>query len=196
MSYENRIEAHRARVEREARDLLERGEIDREEARQILAEEAVPKLPRPDKVRKRALSSPRSLSLRAQLAHQGRCEAVRLGAKHGGPTPYGYRLRDGRLEIESDEAEVVLEIFNTYAYGRHVSMGKLARQLLARGVPGKWSSPKIGWILGNTVYLGMSHYGGVVARGNHEPIVTSIVFNLANKRRRDQLRRGRDACRS
>ena len=45
----------------------------------------------------------------------GRREKARQGKWNGGPVPYGYTLKDNRLYINEEEAELIRLIFDKYA---------------------------------------------------------------------------------
>ena len=53
----------------------------------------------------------------------GRIEKARQGKWNGGFAPYGYKLVNGKLEIEETEAEAIKIIFEKYAY---TDMGSVA----------------------------------------------------------------------
>jgi DNA protecting protein DprA len=76
----------------------------------------------------------------------------------GGPPPYGYVTRDGRLALgDPAEVDVVRWIFETYAT-TSVSLGDLTRQLNERHVPGPgggmWHKTSTYKILTSPVYCG------------------------------------------
>ena len=68
----------------------------------------------------------------------------------------GYRLRNGRLKIIPEEAEIVREIFQWYLDG--MGANKIARQLNAQKVAsfygGKWSQSAVQKLLRNEKYCG------------------------------------------
>src|SRR5262249_45152388 len=89
---------------------------------------------------------------------RGMLEKARAGMWLGGPVPYGYDLRDGRLVPGSTKrVEVVRWLFTTYATTT-TSLGDLARQLNERGCPspgGKmWHKTAVQKILTRPAYRG------------------------------------------
>lgn len=71
--------------------------------------------------------------------------------------PYGYRLKDGELEIEDDEAEVVRLIFKSFLSG--MGKYKIVKMLNDRNIPKKpdcneWRIKTIDYILHNERYIG------------------------------------------
>ena len=71
--------------------------------------------------------------------------------------PFGYRLKDGTLEVYEPEAEIVRTIFDQYLAGQ--SKDEIAAQVTALGVPtrdGKtyWQHSTISYILRNERYVG------------------------------------------
>lgn len=73
--------------------------------------------------------------------------------------PFGYRLRDGNLEIEESEAEIIRTIFNLYLSGQ--SAADIATEITKRGIPTRdgtpyWQYTTICYILQNERYAGNS----------------------------------------
>lgn len=71
--------------------------------------------------------------------------------------PFGYRLKDGMLEIYEPEAEIVRTIFSQYLAGQ--SKDEIAAMVTALGVPtrdgkGYWQHSSISYILRNERYVG------------------------------------------
>ncbi len=129
---------------------------------------------------------------------EGRRQASRMGWKVSGPTPYGYR-RDqkqrSRLLPDPVESEVVRRIFSLYTAGwigggrkpsRHASLKHVIDELRAEGRRtrrGKaWSRAGLVWILRNVTYVGRVTFDGVESRGQHDPLVSPIIFHKAQKR--------------
>ena len=98
---------------------------------------------------------------------EGRIQKAREGRWNGGFAPYGYRLTDGVLEINEEEAPAIRTIFDLYA---HTGMGAtgIAKYLQAHGI-GKiqrqngdkplFSATYIRRILKNPVYCGKIAFG-------------------------------------
>ncbi len=94
-------------------------------------------------------------------------ESIKAGLRHGfqdGSSKmakrkcYGYTVgSDGKLEIDSDEAQVVRWIFERYLAGD--SLGKIASGLERQGIPSptgkpKWNREAIDKLLSNEKYTG------------------------------------------
>lgn len=97
----------------------------------------------------------------------GRIEKARQGKWNGGFAPYGYKLVNGKLEIEEAEAEAIRIIFEKYAY---TDMGSVAitKYLAKQGINkiprqnGKnelFSETMVRGILDNPVYAGKIAFG-------------------------------------
>ena len=98
---------------------------------------------------------------------KGRRQKAREGKWNGGFAPYGYKLEEGQLFINEEEAEVVRIIFDKYI---HTTMGskKIADWLNAHGYfktcryNGKqeaFTSPFLIGVIGNPIYCGKLAYG-------------------------------------
>ena len=101
----------------------------------------------------------RSISANNRWAIQKRFEEDRYRPSRA---PYGYRLREGKLEPDPSEAAAVREIFDLYLKG--TSTRQIAALLTERGISfgtgrtGAWSASKVAGILKNEVYLGKVVY--------------------------------------
>lgn len=98
---------------------------------------------------------------------EGRRQKAREGKWNGGFAPYGYKLKEGQLFINEEEAEVVRIIFDKYI---HTTMGskKIADWLNAHGYfktcryNGKqeaFTSPFLIGVIDNPIYCGKLAYG-------------------------------------
>lgn len=110
-----------------------------------------------------------------------------------GRTPHGYEAgADGLLKPVPGEAEIIKEIFKTYAGPWHAEGSKplggpgmraIARSLNDRGLRTRtgrpWSALAIAGILKNRTYLGTYTRYGVRIAGSHEPLVEREIFNRA-----------------
>ncbi|MCZ6538403.1 MAG: recombinase family protein, partial [Chloroflexi bacterium] len=110
-----------------------------------------------------------------------------------GRTPYGYSAGvDGLLKPVPGEAEIVREIFETYAGPWHAPDSEplggpgfraIARSINERGLRTRtgrpWSALAIAGILKNRTYLGTYTRYGVRIAGSHEPLVEREIFNRA-----------------
>ena len=98
---------------------------------------------------------------------EGRRQKAREGKWNGGFAPYGYRLNNGKLEIEESEVEAIRLIFDKYA---NTDMGAngIAKYLGQQGIMKKerqngkspfFSAKLIREILDNPVYNGKIAFG-------------------------------------
>ena len=90
----------------------------------------------------------------------------------GGPVPVGYRLRDRKLLIDDDEAEIVRTIFRRYSELRSVT--KLVEELAQQNVRTKvrqyrngrtaggvhFQRGSLSQLLQNPIYIGKVSYRG------------------------------------
>lgn len=71
--------------------------------------------------------------------------------------PFGYRLVDGILQIDEQEAEIVRYIFDSYLNGR--SKDEIAADLIGMGIStrdkkDRWQYTSVDYILKNERYIG------------------------------------------
>ena len=139
---------------------------------------------------------------------EGRIQKAREGRWNGGFAPYGYRLVDGVLQINEDEAPAIRTIFEQYVntdtganglskYLKTHGFQKLARQ---NGTSSLFSATLIRTILKNPVYCGKIAFGRrklekihgtrneyhqvpqenyLLVDGLHEGIVSEELWNAA-----------------
>lgn len=99
----------------------------------------------------------------------GKERCAREGKWVSGPPPFGYRSRNGYLEIQKEEAETIKLIYRLYVDG--MSTIDVAEYLNARDIPtpskskgnkfqgtGKWSAGHISIILRTEAYMGKYKY--------------------------------------
>ena len=85
--------------------------------------------------------------------------------------PYGYHIRDGRIQISDAESDVIHRIFQSYAQG--TSYKRIAEALSTDGIaymPEKplWNKNMIARILQNRSYLGTEKYPAILGRSEFE----------------------------
>ena len=142
----------------------------------------------------------------------GRREKARQGLWNGGPAPYGYTLKDNKLYINEDEAELVRLIYDKYV-NTNIGYTGIAKYLNLQGIKKvvrtdrmieEWSAHFINLILENPVYCGKIAYGRrtlekvkgkkneykrinaidyITVNGLHEPLVSEDVWNKAKEKR-------------
>ena len=149
---------------------------------------------------------------------EGRIQKAREGKWNGGFAPYGYRLVDGKLEVNEEEAAAIRVIFDQYV---HTSIGAngISKYLENHGIRkiqrqnGKsplFNSQLIRMILKNPVYCGKIAYGRrktekvhgtrnqyhlveqenyLLVDGIHEPIVSEELWQAAQVKMLAQARK-------
>ena len=114
----------------------------------------------------------KNISIRTQ---NGRKVKASGGGYSGGRAPYGYRVEDGKLAVQENEAELVRTVFAAYYGG--ASLSKICDLLSDRGYTTrkgtKFSPAGIKSILDNKpLYEGMYRYGGMDwVQGTHQPLI-------------------------
>lgn len=145
----------------------------------------------------------------------GRLEKARQGKWNGGFAPYGYILKDGKLEIVEEEAKIVRLIYKLYIdLSGYTSVTKyLNRQGIERKPPKnhpdartEWNNTLVKRILDNPIYCGKIRYAQrrmvkvkgtknqqrqnhendcIISQGQHEAIIDVGLFELTKKKRHD-----------
>lgn len=96
-------------------------------------------------------------------------------------TPLGYRIQNGKAEIEPETASLVQEVFTAYLRG--TSTYRIAKDFTRRGILNashkpSWNHGSIGKILENRKYLGDEFY---------PPLIDQSVFEQAQDRRKQRV---------
>ncbi len=98
-----------------------------------------------------------------------------LGFNH----PYGYDYSNGKLIVNSEEADAVRKIYLAYLEGN--SMAEIAKRLNRSKIPtkrgGKWDKRTISKILKNPLYSGQVLWDGIVRSAPHESIIEREIFD-------------------
>jgi site-specific DNA recombinase len=115
---------------------------------------------------------------------RGMRESASRGFYLSSKAPYGYRkirVRDGnkertKLEIESNEANVVADIFQGITDGKGLT--EIVKELNAKSIPGPkgkgWGKTGVYAVLNNEIYTGVFVWGKHSKRGN-EPVRSKDV---------------------
>ena len=101
-------------------------------------------------------------------------------------TPIGFRMRNGKIYVEEEKANVVRKIFDDYLSGN--STYAIAKELTAKEVPNannkpSWNHGSVGKILENIKYLGDEMYP--------QMIETEIFEQVQNRRDEQRKKLGR-----
>lgn len=96
-------------------------------------------------------------------------------------TPLGYRIQNGKAEIEPETAVFVREVFDAYLTG--TSTYRIAKDFTRRGILNashkpSWNHGSIGKILENRKYLGDEFY---------PPLIEQSVFGQVQDRRKQRV---------
>lgn len=143
----------------------------------------------------------------------GRREKARQGKWNGGFAPYGYALKDNKLVIVEQEAEVIRIIYEKFA-SSDIGYGKVARYLNLQGIKkiqrkngtlSTWSGHFVRMVLDNPVYCGKIAYGRrtkekvkgtkseyrqvhtddyILVDGEHEAIISQELWDKVHKKRK------------
>lgn len=128
---------------------------------------------------------------------KGHREKARQG-KIVGPVPVGYRKDDQGILVPSDDAEVVVLIFQLYATGQY-SYGDIADELNWRGhrLPSvkyttsfPYSKGSIREILRNPVYRGVVRCTGQEYPGLHQPLIDEASWRAVQQIREPRAGKG------
>ena len=149
---------------------------------------------------------------------EGRKQKAREGKWNGGFAPYGYRLENGELKIEEEEAEAVRIIFDKFTHTnmgytgvvRYLNQQGIAKKVRQNGHLDQFTTTTVKAILDNPVYCGKIAYGRrktekiegtrneyhivvqdeyPVYDGIHEAIISEEDFKKAKKKRADTGRK-------
>ena len=94
--------------------------------------------------------------------------------------PFGYNIVDGQL-MPADNSKEIEEIFEEFLQN-DISLGKLAEKH-------RLSINGLKKVLRNFTYLGKVKFNNQIYPGNHEPIISSTLFNhVQNKLERLEIR--------
>jgi DNA invertase Pin-like site-specific DNA recombinase len=97
----------------------------------------------------------------------------------GGWAPLGYDIKDRKLVVNETEAAAVRRIFERFAKCR--SALSVVRELAAEGFVNKYGKPvdkgMLYKLLHNRVYVGDAVHKGTAYPGEHDPIVTSTLWD-------------------
>ena len=106
------------------------------------------------------------------------------GLSVGGPTPFGYVLKDGRYEKDPKAAPHVAEVFERYAAG--ASFAECARYLNGLGFTtskgGPFSSGTVKKILTNKKYAGFYVYAGTEIEGGMPALVSADLWYRVDRK--------------
>lgn len=87
--------------------------------------------------------------------------------------PFGYRVSKGQLIIDEDNRENIRLIFEEFVNGKSLNQISQTYGISVNGIKK---------ILRNFTYLGKIKFAGQISQGNHQPLISSELFNSAQRR--------------
>jgi len=120
---------------------------------------------------------------------KGQTVRARRGLPHA-RVPFGYRNgEEGVGEPYEPEAEVVRQMFDMYASGRHTGE-QIAAELNRAGylAPSgrSWYDAGVMAVVKNSFYMGMVRYQGKSYPGKHKPLVSKAIFEQCQEVRKER----------
>ncbi len=128
------------------------------------------------------------LGVFAEFEHATIVERTKVGMEKkakggqfvGGNIPYGFRLEPEKgLVVHEEEALIVRKMFKMYAFGKE-GASAICNQLNGGGDRSrngrKWGRRVILYMLKNPVYVGKIRWREVLYQGQHDPLVSDILF--------------------
>lgn len=122
----------------------------------------------------------------------------RKGMWMGGWAPLGYEVRDRKLVVNEDDAELVRSIFHRFLKTGSTTI--LARQLIQEGVRNKYGKLVdkgiLYKLLVNPVYIGEAVHKGVTYPGEHTAIIDRKIWDKVQEQFRSNPRKRAGATRA
>lgn len=112
----------------------------------------------------------------AERTRSGRISNGKNELHPGGRVPYGYKLKDGKLVIVKEQADIIKKIFNMRSKGN---------KLIEISKDVGMSKQRISKILKNKTYTGKYSYDGKIENNNInfkvDRIISNYIYNKVNK---------------
>ena len=99
-------------------------------------------------------------------------QRAQKGMWNGGTVAFGYKSENKKLIINNSDAKIVQTIYEQYISS--VSIAKISHDT-------NLLKSRIFTILRNPVYIGKIKYNEKIQQGNHEPIISQELFDLAQQ---------------
>lgn len=119
---------------------------------------------------------------------RGMMSRAEKGIPIGGPTPFGYRLKDKSYVVDPDEAAVLSEIFDMIRRGE--TMAECARYLNRKGFRtnkgNRFNPSHMKNMLTNIKYTGVFKYGDIEIEGAMPQIIEKEVFEMVQESLKDR----------
>jgi site-specific DNA recombinase len=137
-------------------------------------------------------------SLRTERTRLGKVNRIKQGFWMGGPTPFGYEIKDKKLVPNKNESKWVQFIFEEYSNRkslREIKLSLLKNGVLTRRGNSVWSLGSIEKLLSNTHYGGFyhvkDHKTGEVVRVECPPIITNSLIRKVQTVKESRTRQTR-----
>jgi site-specific DNA recombinase len=133
------------------------------------------------------------LGVFAEFEHATTVERTKVGMKRkaksgkfvGGNVPYDYQLDpENGLVVHEDEAVIVRKMFPMYALGHegsHTICHKMNEAGHRKRSGKKWDKRVILHMIKNLLYVGKLRWNAVIYEGNHDGIVSDVLFEKAQE---------------
>lgn len=121
----------------------------------------------------------------SQKVKRGLKESRIKGLFTGGPTPYGYNVKDKKLSINEEQANIVREyMFNQYYSGKRIKdiVGLLAEKGIKNNYGKPWTINSVSRVLRNPNYKGCVYADDTVYTNIYPAIVNEEIFDEVNAR--------------
>lgn len=120
----------------------------------------------------------------SEKIRRGQTENALKAQNNGSRPPFGYRLVEHKLAIDTATAPVALEIFKQYADGKTIR--DIIKDLTDRGIRTTTGSTftysTLGNMLKNRTYIGEYHYSATVIPGGVPAIIPEDIFERVQSR--------------
>lgn len=121
----------------------------------------------------------------SQKVKRGLKESRIKGLFTGGPTPYGYNVKDKKLSINEEQANIVREyMFNQYYSGKRIK--DIVVLLVEKGIKNNYGKPwtinSVSRVLRNPNYKGCVYAGNTCYTNIFPAIVREEIFDEVNNR--------------
>ena len=139
------------------------------------------------------------LGVFAEFEHATIVERTKVGMEKkakggqfvGGNVPYGFSLDPEKgLVINEEEALIVRKMFQMYAFGRegvHTICHKMNEAGHRKRSGEKWDKRVILHMIKNPTYVGKIRWREVVYDGNHDAIISEVLFDKAQSLLKDRV---------
>ena len=119
----------------------------------------------------------------SQKVKRGRKESLIKGQYVGGRVAFGYYVKDKKVCINEQQAEIVKQVFNDYISG--IKLKDIAIKLNSQGITnvlgGKFNINVVSRLLRNKIYTGQYFINGTIYTNVYPQIIDDTTFEKVNK---------------